>query len=109
MLTPTAAETIDRLDTPQLLIDLDILDANLERMLSDFRDRRLDLRVHFKSLKWGSLARYLLGKGGTKLLCAKLDEAEVVAEGGIKDVFVRNQIGGEAELRLLVGFGPPGA
>ncbi len=101
MLTPTAAETIDRLDTPQLLIDLDILDANLERMLSDFRDRRLDLRVHFKSLKCGSLARYLLGKGVTKFLCAKLNEAEVLAEAGIKDVFVANQIVGEAKLRRL--------
>src|SRR5260370_40456061 len=106
MLTPTAAETIDRLDTPQLLIDLDILDANLERMLSDFRDRRLDLRVHFKSLKCGSLARYLLGKGVTKFLCAKLNEAEVLAEAGIKDVFVANQIVGEAKLRRLWEFGP---
>jgi len=55
--------TIDQLDSPQLLIDLDILDANLQRMRSTFADRPLAIRIHFKSLKCGGLARYLHGKG----------------------------------------------
>ena len=101
MLTPTTTETIDRLDTPQLLIDLDTLDANLERMRATFRDRQLDLRVHFKSLKCGGLARYLLGKGVTRFLCAKLNEAEVLAAAGVEDVLIANQIVGETKLRRL--------
>ena len=103
MLTPTAAAalTLDQLDSPQLLIDLDTLDANLEQMRATFRDRPLDLRVHFKSLKCGSLARYLLAKGVTKFLCAKLNEADVLAGAGVADVFVANQIVGPHKLRRL--------
>ncbi len=93
--------TTDQLDTPQLLIDLDVLDANLERMRVLFAGRPLDVRVHFKSLKCGGLARYLSGKGVTKFLCAKLNEAEVLAGAGIDDVFIANQVVGPLKLRRL--------
>src|SRR5262245_22008088 len=89
------------LDTPRLMLDLDVLDANLARMRDAFRDRPLDIRIHFKSLKCGGLARYLAGKGMTKFLCAKLNEAEVLAGAGIDDVFVANQVVGPAKLRRL--------
>ena len=93
--------TLDQLESPQLLIDLDVLDANLQRMRNNFADRPLDIRIHFKSLKCGGLARYLCGKGMTKFLCAKLNEAEVLAESGITDLFVANQIIGAPKLRRL--------
>jgi D-serine deaminase-like pyridoxal phosphate-dependent protein len=64
-------------------------------------DRPLDLRIHFKSLKCGSLARYLASKGETKFLCAKLNEAEVLAGAGIKDILVANQIIGPRKLARL--------
>jgi D-serine deaminase-like pyridoxal phosphate-dependent protein len=94
--------TLDQLDSPQLLIDLDTLDANLERMRSAFRDiQPLDLRVHFKSLKCGGLARHLLSKGVTRFLCAKLNEAEVLADAGVADIFLANQIIGAQKLKRL--------
>jgi D-serine deaminase-like pyridoxal phosphate-dependent protein len=93
--------TIDQLDSPQLLIDLDILDGNLERMRGTFANRPLDIRIHFKSLKCGGLARYLSGKGMTKFLCAKVNEAEVLADAGIRDIFLANQIIGASKLRRL--------
>src|SRR5258708_1476228 len=89
------------LDTPQLLLDLDILDANLARMRQLTAERPLDLRIHFKSLKCGSLASYLASKGETKFLCAKLNEAEVLAGAGIKDILVANQIIGPRKLARL--------
>ena len=89
------------LDTPQLLIDLDILDANLARMRAQFADRPLDLRIHFKSLKCGSLASYLASKGETKFLCAKLSEAEVLVNAGITDILVANEIIGARKLARL--------
>ena len=39
------------------------------------RERSVDLRVHFKSLKCGGLARYLAAGGVRGFLCAKLNEA----------------------------------
>jgi D-serine deaminase-like pyridoxal phosphate-dependent protein len=94
-----AGQLLDALDSPQLLIDLDILDANLERMLSAFRGRPVAVRVHFKSLKCAGLARYLAARGVDRFLCAKLNEAEVLADAGIPDIFVANQVVGSIKLR----------
>src|SRR6516225_3930401 len=47
---PTMGQPLDALESPQLLIDLDVLDANLERMRAHLRGRSVVLRVHFKSL-----------------------------------------------------------
>lgn len=89
------------LDTPQLLIDLDVVDGNLERMFSTYRDRPVNVRVHFKSLKCGGLAKYVAARGGRTFLCAKLNEAEVLADAGLTDIFVANQIVGPLKLRRL--------
>src|SRR5205807_206772 len=63
--------------------------------------RRVDLRVHFKSLKCASLAKYLAGRGVTRFCCAKLNEAEVLADAGLTDVFVANQVVGPLKLARL--------
>jgi D-serine deaminase-like pyridoxal phosphate-dependent protein len=94
-------QTLDALDTPQLLVDLDILDANLARLRAACRERKVELRVHFKSLKCGSLARYLVHAGVARFLCAKLNEAEVLADAGITDILVANQIVGPLKTRRL--------
>src|SRR5262249_30718082 len=56
-MTTAIGQPLDVLDSPQLLIDLDIVDANLRRMLDAFRQRPVSVRVHFKSLKCAGLAR----------------------------------------------------
>src|SRR5262245_37540035 len=94
-----AGQPLDALDSPQLLIDLDILDANLERMLSAFRGRPVAVRVHFKSLKCAGLARHLAARGMDRFLCAKLNEAEVLADAGIEDIFIANEVVGPIKLR----------
>jgi D-serine deaminase-like pyridoxal phosphate-dependent protein len=100
---PEAAigQPLDSLDTPQLVIDLDIVDANLKRMLSRFREKGLAVRVHFKSLKCGGLARYIARFGPNGFLCAKLNEAEVLADAGLLDIFIANQVVGPIKLRRL--------
>jgi D-serine deaminase-like pyridoxal phosphate-dependent protein len=97
----TRGQPLAELDTPQLLTDLDVLDGNLERMRDYLRNRSVVLRVHFKSLKCGGLARYLVGRGVNSFLCAKLNEAEVLADAGLRDIFIANQIIGETKLRRL--------
>jgi D-serine deaminase-like pyridoxal phosphate-dependent protein len=94
-------QTTDRLDSPQLLLDLDVVDANLHYLLDACRRRGVDLRVHFKSLKCGSLARYLGGRGVRSFLCAKVNEAEVLCDAGQTDVFVANQVVGAGKLARL--------
>ena len=48
------------LDTPQALIDLDVVDRNVAAMRALGRERGVAVRVHFKSLKCGGLAGYLM-------------------------------------------------
>src|SRR4051794_5718837 len=93
--------SIETLESPQLLIDLDVVDANLGRMFAAFRDRPVNVRVHFKSLKCSGLARYIAAAGATGFLCAKLNEAEVLADAGLTDIFIANQIVGQAKLVRL--------
>jgi D-serine deaminase-like pyridoxal phosphate-dependent protein len=93
--------TVESLDSPQLVLDLDILDANLARMQNACRERGVDLRVHFKSLKCGGLARHLMSRGVKRFLAAKVNEAEVLAEIGAGDIFVANQIIGPAKVARL--------
>src|SRR5262249_18807576 len=65
------------------------------------RDHAVDVRVHFKSLKCAGLARYLVSKGARSFLCAKLNEAEVLADVGLTDILIANQIVGPLKLRRL--------
>jgi D-serine deaminase-like pyridoxal phosphate-dependent protein len=99
-----AGSSLDELDSPQLLLDLDQLDANLARLQAACRDRRVDLRVHFKSLKCGGLARYLAARDVSRFLAAKLNEAEVLADAGINDILVANQIVGDRKLDRLAAL-----
>jgi D-serine deaminase-like pyridoxal phosphate-dependent protein len=101
---PPTARVLDDLDTPQLLLDLDTVDANLARMQETCRRRGVMLRPHFKSLKCGGLARYLLARGVGGFLCAKLNEAEVLADAGVADVFVANQIVGPLKAARLAAL-----
>jgi D-serine deaminase-like pyridoxal phosphate-dependent protein len=65
------------------------------------QERSVALRVHFKSLKCSGLARYLRQAGVMAFLCAKLNEAEVLADAGIDDVLIGNQIIGPLKLARL--------
>jgi D-serine deaminase-like pyridoxal phosphate-dependent protein len=104
LMSDLAGQPLDALDTPQLLIDLDVVDANLRRMFSAGRERGVHVRTHFKSLKCGGLARYIARQGGETFLCAKLNEAEVLADADITDILIANQIVGRAKLPRLAAL-----
>src|SRR5437016_5827966 len=94
-------QPLSALDTPQLLIDLDVVDANLKRLFDAGRQRGVDVRTHFKSLKCAGLAKYIHAAGGRSFLCAKLNEAEVLADAGLTDILIANQIVGPLKMRRL--------
>src|SRR4029077_4010353 len=96
---------VGALDSPQLLIDLDVVDANLRRMFVPFRERTVNVRVHFKSLKCAGLARYIASAGAGGFLCAKLNEAEVLADAGLTDILIANQVVGPIKLKRLAELG----
>jgi D-serine deaminase-like pyridoxal phosphate-dependent protein len=97
-------EPLDALDTPVLLLDLDVIDANLQRMFDAGKARGVNVRTHFKSLKCGGLAKYIQARGGNTFLCAKLNEAEVLADAGITDILIANQVVSPLKMQRLANL-----
>jgi D-serine deaminase-like pyridoxal phosphate-dependent protein len=95
--------TLEDLDTPALLLDRAASDHNLRRMADFFRGRDCQLRPHFKNHKCLTLARRQLNAGAAVgMTCAKLGEAEVLADGGVDNVLIANQVVGAHKLARLV-------
>jgi D-serine deaminase-like pyridoxal phosphate-dependent protein len=67
-----------QLDTPALVIDLDIFDRNLARVANYAAAHNLRLRPHTKTHKSGDVARRQLSLGAAGLTVAKIGEAEVL-------------------------------
>jgi D-serine deaminase-like pyridoxal phosphate-dependent protein len=89
------------LDTPSLLIDLDVLERNIEEMATVARDAGVRLRPHTKTHKSPEIARMQLEGGATGVTVAKLGEAETMADAGLDDLLVAFPIVGEAKLARL--------
>jgi D-serine deaminase-like pyridoxal phosphate-dependent protein len=77
---------LSSLPTPSVLVDLDRVDRNIDRMQSAATARRLRLRPHAKTHKSIALARQQIARGAVGVCCAKLGEAEVFAAAGIDDL-----------------------
>jgi D-serine deaminase-like pyridoxal phosphate-dependent protein len=86
------------LETPALLVDLDAMDSNLNRMARFYRDRRVKLRPHFKNHKAPLLAWKQLEAGAVGITCANLREAEVLISHGVRSILIANEIAGETKI-----------
>jgi D-serine deaminase-like pyridoxal phosphate-dependent protein len=85
---PSAPRLPAGLETPCLVIDLDIVEANARRMGEDMAARGIALRPHVKTHKSVALACIQLDNGAVGVTTGTIGEAEVMADGGIKDILV---------------------
>ncbi len=92
---------VEDLDTPALIVDLDIMERNLARVAAYCAEHRLQLRPHTKTHKSTMLAKRQLALGAAGLTVAKTGEAEVMADTGTSDLLVAFPVIGEAKLRRL--------
>lgn len=89
------------LDTPALIIDREIMMDNL-RFMQEYADRRnVALRPHTKTHKMPRLALIQEELGAKGVTVAKVGEAEVMAEAGLRDIFIANEIVGESKLARI--------
>ncbi|MBI4028729.1 MAG: alanine racemase [Verrucomicrobia bacterium] len=93
--------TIHELDTPCLLVNLDALHSNLKRMADYCRKHGLNLRPHTKTHKSPDIARLQIAQGFPGITCAKVGEAEVMAEHGITDILICFPVVGEIKTQRL--------
>jgi D-serine deaminase-like pyridoxal phosphate-dependent protein len=88
-------------DTPALVIDLDAMQRNLARMAGFARDHRVRLRPHAKMHKSAAIAKLQIDAGAVGVCVQKLSEAEALADAGVADIFISNEIIDAAKLARL--------
>ena len=91
---PRIGTPIAALETPCLLIDLDALEHNFRVVADIYGGTECKMRQHAKNIKTPLIAHQQIGAGGTVggVCAAKVSEAEVMVEGGIKDVLITSQV-----------------
>jgi D-serine deaminase-like pyridoxal phosphate-dependent protein len=94
----------ERLDTPCLVIDLPTMERNIQKMADFFRDRECKLRPHAKTHKCPILAHKQVEAGAIGICCAKVGEAEAMVLGGVKDIFIANQVVGPTKIARLMAL-----
>ena len=106
---PAIGQSIHDLDTPALILDLDVSEKNLQQMARFFADRPARLRPHFKNHKCSELARRQLEAGSAVgMTCANIVEAEAVGRAGIDDILIANQVLGRGKIRRLMDLARTG-
>ncbi len=88
-------------DTPEIVIDLDVVRANIDRAAAAAHDAGVAMRPHVKTHKLPQIAHLQVQAGAIGIQVAKLGEAEVMADAGIRDILVGYPVVGEAKLARL--------
>lgn len=97
------------LDTPCLVVDLDVMENNIRDMAEFARDTGVILRPMSKTHKCPAISHIQLDAPATPgIQTAKVGEAEVMAASGIKDIFISNEIIGESKVERLVNLSKGG-
>ena len=96
---------VSELDTPALLIDLDVMERNLRRAADYARANDLQLRPHTKTHKIPALGRRQLELGAVGLTVAKVGEAEVMLAAEPPELLVAYPIIGHRKLERLAAVG----
>jgi D-serine deaminase-like pyridoxal phosphate-dependent protein len=89
------------IDTPALIIDQQQLEKNIDNMQKMANENGVKLRPHIKTHKSVYITKMLIEHGASGITVAKLGEAEVMAEAGVSDIFIANQITHPLKLKRL--------
>jgi D-serine deaminase-like pyridoxal phosphate-dependent protein len=93
---------ISELDTPALVIDLDIMECNLRRVADYSKAHGLRLRPHTKTHKVPAVGRRQLDSGAVGLTVAKVGEAEVMLGANPPELLVAYPVIGRSKLTRLM-------
>ncbi len=80
------------LNTPALVLDLEMLDRNIAEMAAFAKAHKVALRPHSKTHKSADIARRQIAAGALGVCCAKLGEAEALAEQGIGSLHITSPV-----------------
>ncbi len=95
---------VQDLQTPALLIDLDVFEANLRKMQAYLDSVGIALRAHTKMHKCPIVARKQVEAGARGVCAAKITEAEVMADGGIEDILITSPLASVDKLNRFIAL-----
>ena len=84
-----------------MVVDLDVLEQNLERLAAYASKHNLKVRPHTKTHKIPAIARMQMQAGSHGITVAKSCEAVVMAAGGLDNILVAYPVFGEAKVNRL--------
>src|SRR5687767_8255982 len=90
--------------TPALLVDLDAFEDNTRKMASHLKSRNKAFRPHGKTHKCPEIGRALIGAGAVGICAARLSEAEVFADHGIRGLLVTTAVVGKEKIARAVSL-----
>ncbi|MFS4438164.1 D-TA family PLP-dependent enzyme [Paracoccaceae bacterium GXU_MW_L88] len=91
-----------RIQTPAVLVDLNVAEANIVRFQNYCDAHGLKHRPHIKTHKLPMLAKRQIAAGAIGITCQKISEADaMIAEGGVRDVMITYNIVGCDKLARL--------
>ncbi|KAF2036300.1 hypothetical protein EK21DRAFT_96242 [Setomelanomma holmii] len=100
--SPKIGDPISTLDTPSMLVDLDLMDSNITKLMSRLLPTGISIRPHLKTTKSANLAQRLVAAGAKGGCVAKLSEAEVMCSLGFDDLLITCEIIGAPKVARLV-------
>jgi D-serine deaminase-like pyridoxal phosphate-dependent protein len=80
------------LNTPALVLDLELLDRNIAEMATFAKAHNVKLRPHSKTHKSADIAKRQIASGALGVCCAKLGEAEALAEAGVENLHITSPV-----------------
>lgn len=90
------------LDTPCLTLDIDILNDNISRMQTFAHNAGKELRPHAKTHKCTAIAHRQIEAGAIGICAAKISEAEVLVDAGLKGILITGPIPTENKVKRLI-------
>lgn len=101
---PELGTKINDLDTPALVIDLDLVENNLFKMQNAANKMNINLRPHSKTHKSTYWAKKQITLGAIGICCAKIGEAEIMSRSGVDNILIANQIIGHTKIERLISI-----
>ncbi len=89
------------LNTPVLVLDVEALDRNIAVMAALTAHHGVALRPHAKTHKSVDIALRQKAAGAVGVCCAKIGEAEVLAEGGVSGILITSPVAAPAAIDRL--------
>jgi len=90
------------LNTPVLVLDVEALDRNIAEMAAFAKAHKVKLRPHSKTHKSADIARRQIAAGALGCCCAKLGEAEALAEAGIEGLHITSPVVTQQAIARLI-------